>query len=53
MGWLHTENVEIKTHFDEKLNYEHRLFLMEGCLTSKRSAFLSLEVKPLESPDVT
>lgn len=53
MGLLHTENVEIKTRFDEKWNYEHRLVLMEGCLTSKRSAFLSLEVNPLASPDVT
>lgn len=32
----HTENAEIKTHFDEKWNYEHRLVLTEGCLTSKK-----------------
>lgn len=31
-----TENVEIKTHFDEKWNYEHRLVLTEGCLTRKQ-----------------
>lgn len=31
-----TENVEIKTHFDEKWNYEHRLVLAEGCLTIKK-----------------
>lgn len=50
-----TENVEIKTYFDEKWNYEHRLVLAEGCLTikkKKRAGFLSLEVNPLTSPDV-
>lgn len=31
-----TENAEIKTHFDEKWNYEHRLVLTEGCLTRKK-----------------
>ena len=47
-----TENVEIKTHFDEKWNHEHRLVLTEECLTRERAAFLSLEVNPLTSPDV-
>lgn len=53
MGLLRTENLEIKTHFDEKWNYEHRLFLVEGCIFSKRSAFQNLEVNPLALPDVT
>lgn len=50
------ENVEIKTHFDEKWNYEHRLALIEGCLTrkkkKKRTAFLSYEVNPSTSHGV-
>lgn len=35
MDLHHTENVEIKMHFDEKWNYEHRLVLTKGCLDRK------------------
>lgn len=46
MGRRRAQSVEIKTCFDEKWNYEQRLVVAEGCLTRKRSSFLSLEVNP-------